>query len=193
MSCDVGKATEGLENELWRRWSDGKVGEWAELIVIVKAELIQQPFRHFTYVTAHSPTFPSLYLRHSSFSNPSIASPTSQFILQPFFCFSYVTSSSQDSPGEPPMTSCTNLATTRSSICQSSEPPFILFHEPAVRPCRPGVPNLFITADIERSDRPPICFTIICVGKQYSLFKARLYKAFELRLTIKNGCQFSWT
>ena len=26
MSCDVGKATEGLENELWRRWSDWKGG-----------------------------------------------------------------------------------------------------------------------------------------------------------------------
>ena len=35
-------------------------------------------FRHFTYVTAHSPTLPSLYLRHSSFSNPFFASPTSQ-------------------------------------------------------------------------------------------------------------------
>ena len=33
---------------------------------------------HFTYVTAHSPTLPSLYLCHSSFSNPSFASPTSQ-------------------------------------------------------------------------------------------------------------------
>ena len=32
---------------------------------------------HFTYVTAHSPTLLSLYLRHSSFSNPSFAS-TSQ-------------------------------------------------------------------------------------------------------------------
>ena len=31
MSCDVGKATEGLENEPWRRWSDGKLGEWALL------------------------------------------------------------------------------------------------------------------------------------------------------------------
>ena len=29
MSCDVGEATEGLENELWRRWSNGRVGEWA--------------------------------------------------------------------------------------------------------------------------------------------------------------------
>ena len=29
MSCDVGEATEGLENELWRTWSDRKVGEWA--------------------------------------------------------------------------------------------------------------------------------------------------------------------
>ena len=54
----------------------------------------------FTYITAHSPTLPSLYLCHSSFSNPSIASPTSQLILQPF---SYVTSSSLNSPGEPPM------------------------------------------------------------------------------------------
>ena len=30
MSCDIGKATEELENEMWRRWRDGKVGEWAE-------------------------------------------------------------------------------------------------------------------------------------------------------------------
>ena len=65
--------------------------------------LILQAFRHFTYVTAHSPTFPSLYLRHNSFSNPSVASPTSQLILQPFFRFSYVTGFSLTSPGEPPM------------------------------------------------------------------------------------------
>ena len=58
------------------------------------AELILQTFHHFTYVTAHSPTLPSLYLRHSSFSNPSLASPSTHFILQPFFLFSYVTSSS---------------------------------------------------------------------------------------------------
>ena len=62
-----------------------------------------QPFRHFTYVRAHSPTLPSLYLRHSSFSNPCVPSPKSQFILRPFFCFSYITSSSLNSPGEPPM------------------------------------------------------------------------------------------
>ena len=121
MNCDVGKATEGLENEL-----------------------ILQTFHHFTYITAHSstlpslllphssftnssvasptsrsfsnpsfasptsqalhsPTFPSLHLRHSSFSNPSVALPASQLILQPFFCFSYVTGSSLTSPGEPPM------------------------------------------------------------------------------------------
>ena len=40
---------------------------------------------------AHSPTFPSLHLRHSSFSNPSVTLPTSQLILQPFRCFTYVT------------------------------------------------------------------------------------------------------
>ena len=93
---------EGLENELWRRWSEGK-GEWAELIVIVIAELILQLFRHFIYVTAHSPTLPSLYLRYNSFSNPSVASLTSQLIFQPFFRFSHVTGSSVTSPGESPM------------------------------------------------------------------------------------------
>ena len=40
---------------------------------------------------AHSPNFPSLYLRQNSFSNPSVALPTSQLILQPFRCFTYVT------------------------------------------------------------------------------------------------------
>ena len=61
MSCDVGKAAEGLEIELWRRWSDIRVGECGG-----------------AYVTAHSPTFPPLYPPHSSFYNPSVASPTSQ-------------------------------------------------------------------------------------------------------------------
>ena len=42
------------------------------------SQLILQPFRRFTYVKAHSPTLPLLHLRHSSFSNPSFASPTSQ-------------------------------------------------------------------------------------------------------------------
>ena len=39
--------------------------------------LIVEPFLHFTDVTAYSTTLP-LLLRHSSFSNPSFASPTSQ-------------------------------------------------------------------------------------------------------------------
>ena len=79
---------------------------WGERPIIIGgslALLILQPFCHFTYVTTHSPTLPSLYLRHSSFSQPSVASPTSQFILQPIFRFSYVTSFSLNSPGEPPM------------------------------------------------------------------------------------------
>ena len=68
-ACDVGEAKEGLGNELWRRWSDGKVGEWAELFL--------QPFHLFTYATAYSPTLLSLYLCHSSFC-----------------CFTYVTAHS---------------------------------------------------------------------------------------------------
>ena len=42
------------------------------------SQFVLQPFCHFTYVTAHSPTLPLLHLRHSSFSNPTFSSPTSQ-------------------------------------------------------------------------------------------------------------------
>ena len=52
------------------------------------------PFRHVTYVTTHSPTRPSLYLRHSSFSIPFVVLPRSQLILQSFHRFTYVTAHS---------------------------------------------------------------------------------------------------
>ena len=38
----------------------------------------------------HSQTFPPLHLLHSSYSNPSVTSPTSQLILKPFRRFTYV-------------------------------------------------------------------------------------------------------
>ena len=47
-----------------------------------------------TMSSCHSPPFPSLHQRHNSFSNPSVALPTSQLILQPFRCFTYVTAHS---------------------------------------------------------------------------------------------------
>ena len=48
--------------------------------------------------SAHSPTFLSLHLHHSSFSNPSVTLPTSQLIFQPFCCFTYVTAHSPTLP-----------------------------------------------------------------------------------------------
>ena len=89
MSCDVGEVTE-------------RFGEWAELylrhnsfsnssVASTTSQLILQPFRHFTYVTAHSPTLPSLYQRHNSLSNSSVASRTLPLILQPLHHFTYVT------------------------------------------------------------------------------------------------------
>ena len=59
--------------------------------------------RHFTYATAHSPTLRPLHLRYSPFYNPSAASPTTQVILQHFRCFTYVAGTSRTSPGESPM------------------------------------------------------------------------------------------
>ena len=75
-------------------------GNWSICVVCTKSNnitlLILQAFSHFTYVTAHSdsPSFPSLYLHHSSFSNTSLTLPTSQLILQPFCCFTYITAHS---------------------------------------------------------------------------------------------------
>ena len=53
---------------------------------------------HLHHSSAHSPTFPSLHLRHSTFSNPSVALPTSQLILQPFRRFTYNTDHSPTLP-----------------------------------------------------------------------------------------------
>ena len=45
----------------------------------------------YSHSRAHSPTFSSLHLRHSSFSNLLVTSPKSQLILQRFRCFTYET------------------------------------------------------------------------------------------------------
>ena len=72
----------------------------------MRQSLILQPLHRFTYISAHSPTpsvvsptwahspsFQSRHLRHSSFwfSKLSVPSPSSQHILQPFPRFTYVT------------------------------------------------------------------------------------------------------
>ena len=68
MSCDVDEATKRL--------------------------LILPHFCRFTYITAHSLTLLLLHLHHSSFSNPSVASLTSQLILPHFCSFTYITAHS---------------------------------------------------------------------------------------------------
>ena len=96
--CKKGWGTRGPVSDIY------ELSSFSNLFVTSPtSQLILQPFRRFTYATAHSPTRPLFHVRHSSFSNPSVASPTSQLILQPYFLFSYVTGSSLTSPGEPPM------------------------------------------------------------------------------------------
>ena len=91
MSCDVGEVTErlenelcsGLENELWRRWSDAR--GWRMRLCPLSnpsvasptSQIILQSFRRFTYVTAHFPTLPSLRLCQAH-SPALVASPTTQ-------------------------------------------------------------------------------------------------------------------
>ena len=107
MNCDVGEVSESLENELCSSTSQLILQPFRRFIYVssfsnpfrcftyvtahsptvpslyLRHSSFFKPIRCFTYVTAHSPTLPSLYLRHSSFSNPSLALPTSQLILQP--------------------------------------------------------------------------------------------------------------
>ena len=64
MTCDLGEATESLENEI--------------SVASPTSQLILQPFRRFIYITAHSPNLPLLHLSHRSFSNSSFVSPESQ-------------------------------------------------------------------------------------------------------------------
>ena len=68
------EATEGLENEQ-SSFSNPSVASST-------SQLILKLFRCVTYVTAHSPSLPSLLLHHSSFSNPSVAPSTSQALHQ---------------------------------------------------------------------------------------------------------------
>ena len=67
-----------------------ELGDWMQYYTFQQSSF-SKLYHHFTYVTTHSPTLPSLYIHHSSFSNFPVASPTSQLILQPFHRFTYVT------------------------------------------------------------------------------------------------------
>ena len=102
MSRDVGEVTERLENELCYDYNYELCSFSNLSITSPTSQLILQPFRRFTYVTAHSPTLPLRHLLHSSFSKPSFASPTSQALhlihlltLQTFRHLTYVTTHSQ--------------------------------------------------------------------------------------------------
>ena len=97
-ASDVGEA-KGFQNELWRRgshrlFSNPSVASPTSQLISQLAKLILQTFRHFPYVTAQSPTLPSLHLRHSSFSKLPVTSPTSKLSLQPFRHFPYVSAHS---------------------------------------------------------------------------------------------------
>ena len=70
-ACDVREAKGGLENELWRRWSNGRIGELA-MTWVKWQSLKNELWRRWGEGKAHSPTLSSLHLRHSSFSNPRV-------------------------------------------------------------------------------------------------------------------------
>ena len=63
-------------------------------MLFLQSIIVFCPMAGLSLQTQNSPTLPLLYLHHSSFSNPSLALPTSQLILQPFRCFTYVTAHS---------------------------------------------------------------------------------------------------
>ena len=80
----------------WRRWSaydmGGSPGDVGEVPMAWEKQRkgCRMSCDEGTAAEPHSPNLISLHLRHSSFSNPSAALPTSQLILQSFRCFTYV-------------------------------------------------------------------------------------------------------
>ena len=128
MICDVGKAREGLENELWRRWRDGKLGEWAShamfgvalrpsikydhglfhlfckvgklLPVCIIVVCSKREHEHEFRMSWNSMGRLQGQVFHlaGSFSKLSVSSTTSQRILQPFPRFTYVRTHSPTFP-----------------------------------------------------------------------------------------------
>ena len=68
MSCDVGEVTESLENELCYDYNYELCSFSNLSVTLPSSQLISQPFRRFTYVTAHSQTLLLLLLRHRIFT-----------------------------------------------------------------------------------------------------------------------------
>ena len=76
MNCDVGEATERLENELCSFSNPYIASPTSQLtasfsnpyIASPMSQLILQPFHCFTYVTAHSTTLLLLHLHHRNFT-----------------------------------------------------------------------------------------------------------------------------
>ena len=114
MSCDVGEVTERLENELWadpawvprQEWRAVDGGWQGRHRRIRRLRLDVDTGRlNYNWLKRDcdsqlnlNGSFPSLHLRHKSFSNPSVVLPTSQLILQPFRRFTYVTTHSPTLP-----------------------------------------------------------------------------------------------
>ena len=66
ISCDVGEVMDRLENELCY---DYELCSFSNLpVTSPTSQLILQPIRRFTYITAHSPTPLSLLLRNRIFT-----------------------------------------------------------------------------------------------------------------------------
>ena len=154
MSCDVGKAreelgmsydvveaTESLENELCFQSLHLRHSSFPKpSLALPTSQLILQPFRCFTYVTAHSPTLLSLLLRHSIFVTSHGEPP------MPFRRFTYVTA---HSPTRPLLHLCHSSFSIPSFASPTSQA-FHLIHL-ASRPCRDiGLQSSPYTADMRR-------------------------------------------
>ena len=209
MSCDVGEVTKRLENEqsFFRfsyiiayspnlpllhlshsSFSNPSVSSPTSQFTLQsffrfslrhKESSISNLHRHFTYVLSHSPTLPSLHLRHNSFSNPAVALPTSQLILQPFCCLTYVT---VHSPTLPLLhlrhSSFSNLSVT-SPTSQLILQPFRCFTYVTVH--SPILSSLYLTLQlIPQHFR---CFTYVTVHSPTLLSLLLCHKLFT---------QFTW-
>ena len=167
MSCDVGRLT-------YVTFSNPSVA-------LPTSKFILQPFFRFSYVTVHSPTFPSLHLRQSSFSNPSFASLTSlalhlrHLASRPCISPTLITKFSQNIVADTDK----NKALTASHKFSSSFLSIVKSH------------SLKIPANVLEEVRAGSCLKLFLIDCKSRLCSIKVIKFWQLIWKFQNSTKFS--
>ena len=114
MSCDVGKATEGLKDQLSLHPHHSSFPNPS--VALLTTQLILPLFRCFTYVIAHSPAHLSLLLRHRLFT---YVTPASRPCISPMLITKFSQNIVADTDKNKALTDCHPCSSSFLSIVKS--------------------------------------------------------------------------